>query len=105
MGTTKHHTIIVTGVDEAINRAHDAATSTFKELVSPIIKSKMNGYMSFFIAPDGSKEGWKDSNEYDDKRKNYIAWLEDEINELGNYLDYAEICYSSDIIPNILNHS
>jgi hypothetical protein len=44
--------------------------------VSEIVKSNINGYKSFFVAPDGSKEGWLDSDEGDIQRTALIKFLQ-----------------------------
>jgi len=60
MGFISHHAIIVTsnGYDEAdrkLQEAHDYANKYFGSLTTQIIQSPLNGYKTFFIAPDGSK--------------------------------------------------
>jgi hypothetical protein len=79
MGYMRHHAIICSGPapikDEgapwissiaeyvtSLQRAHDKATAIFGDTVSPIVISPVNGIGSFFIAPDGSNEGWEDSD-------------------------------------------
>ncbi|GIO03407.1 hypothetical protein J5TS2_40750 [Brevibacillus halotolerans] len=79
MGTIKHNAIVVTGADYAMDKlelVYKKAQELFGSLVSPTIESHLNGYHSFFVAPDGSKERWKESNEGDRQRK-----------ELGNFID------------------
>ena len=75
MGYMRHHSIAVTSWKETITEIHEEAKKQFGELVSEIIFSPWNGYKSFFIAPDGSKEGWDESIEYDVKRHNFIKYL------------------------------
>lgn len=107
MGTIAHHAIIVTGSSESIERAREKAVEIFKvdpedhELfnrimghpviagVTNIVASGVNGYDSFMVAPDGSKEGWGLSDEGDKRRKELLDWLEAQ----GRY-DYAEVQYS-----------
>ena len=43
--------------------------------MSAITAPLINGYCSFFIPPDGSKEGWEDSNDMDVKRERFINFL------------------------------
>ncbi len=58
-----HHSIIVSSsIDELFNMAYLKALEIFGDQVSNVVESNANGYRSFFIAPDGSKEGWVESN-------------------------------------------
>lgn len=76
MGIIKHHTIVVTGVESVIKEVHVAAVTLFGSfLVSPIMDSGLNDTCSFFIAPDGSNEGKKESNIYDNKREDFVEYL------------------------------
>lgn len=104
MGTIKHHSIIVTGFDKIqINIVRTKAIELFtienydisdhSNLVSNILFG-MNGYMSFFIAPDGSKEGWSDSDFCDNVRAEFIKWMDD--NQKDICCDYIEIKFGGD---------
>ncbi len=90
MGTMSHDAIIVVGYSKndvmlaqtAVLRL--AATPTdgaqpmqecWSDLVSPLMSSVMNAYASFYIAPDGSKEGWGTSDRGDQFRESVIAEL------------------------------
>lgn len=88
MGYIGHHVMIVVGwEDKRIEPAHAKA----KELgmtVSDVIESPVNGYMSFYVAPDGSKEGWADSEEGDQQRAAFVTWLRE---HPALYLRWAEI--------------
>src|SRR5215213_3203028 len=103
MGYIRHHSIIVTaGNPKDINRAHKAANTilntVFAEhpfgpgegMLSPILTSLVNGYRSFFIAPDGSKEGWSTSELGDKARELIIKKLK----KIG--VDYIEVYYGDD---------
>ncbi len=103
MGTIKHHAIIVTGFDkEAINTVRNKAVELFtienydisdhSNLISNIVFG-MNGYMSFFIGPDGSKEGWNDSDFCDNARIEFTKWMDD---QKETYCDYIEINFGGD---------
>lgn len=101
MGYIRHHSIVVTGISEYIAEARNKAIEIFSGLVSGIIPSICNGYESFFIAPDGSKEGWSDSNEGDLKRDGFIEWL-----ETADGVSYCEFYYGDDEGKSkILRHS
>ncbi len=106
MGYMKHHAIVVTHWETGkVKEAHEKATEIFKsrfkkvfgisdgDLVSPIISGVVNSQDSFFIAPDGSKEGWEDSNAGNDARKEFLDWLQ---NSKDNYCDYVEIEFGGD---------
>ena len=57
----------------------------------------MNSYLSFFIPPDGSKEGWPDSDLGDERRARFIAWLHDqEFEDGGSCLAWAEVQYGDE---------
>jgi len=72
MGTIIHHAIIAT-----------SCTDDFSELVTLvgargdcwISNPGINGYLTFFLAPDGSKEYWPESDIGDDLRNDVVAWL------------------------------
>jgi len=76
MGNHLHHAIIVTSSDRAdLDRAHRHAVETMGSLVGPIIDGSINDYGSFLVAPDGSKEGWNESNQRDVERGALCALL------------------------------
>ena len=86
MGYLAHHAIVVTDWDnQRITAAHIAATAHLNKysdrcselLLSPIIQSLTNHQQSFFIAPDGSKEGWITSDDMDKIRTEIVEYLSD----------------------------
>lgn len=108
MGYIKHHAIVVTGwkgdkVLEAQIKAKEIFLKHFdddpflKETASAVVSDIMlgltNHQSSFFIAPDGSKEGWATSNSGNDARKEFLDWLS---NKSDNYCDYVEIIFGGD---------
>lgn len=98
MGYIRHHAIVVTSWDEKKTKiVHKQAVKVFGNLVSKIIPSLTNGYLTFFIAPDGSKEGWDESNNRDEHRKEFIEFLNTQAYEDGsNQFRYAELYYGDD---------
>lgn len=71
-----HHAIIVVGARDGLVEAYERA----RELgltVSSTVQSPYNVYLSFLVAPDGSKEGWVPSNEADARRLAFLDWLAD----------------------------
>jgi hypothetical protein len=75
MGYIRHHAIVVTGSGNEIQQAHEKAKEIFEHLVSEIVNSEMNSYKSFFVAPDGSKEFWEESNIGDKNRAEFVKYL------------------------------
>tara|TARA_R110000851_G_scaffold147756_1_gene287757 strand:- start:745 stop:1071 length:327 start_codon:yes stop_codon:yes gene_type:complete len=98
MGYIKHHGIAVTSsIDELTKEAHTQAKSIFKERTSEIVNSETNGYKSFFIAPDGSKEGWEESNSVNDQRETFVKWVSEQAHEDGsNSISFCEFFYGED---------
>lgn len=94
MGTMQHHAIVVASCfPEDLVGAHDKASSIFP-WVSPISPEVVNGYRSFFIPPDGSKEWWKASGEGDIRRLHFIDWLTNRVYDDGSGpLDWVEISF------------
>lgn len=91
MGYMRHHCIVVTGYsNETLTEAHKKASEIFPA-VTPIIESRVNGYASFFIPPDGSKEWWIESNNGDIRRETFIKYLQKQ-----NCLDWVELQYADD---------
>ena len=93
MGYMRHHAIIVTCFDENIKSIQSKVKEIFG-FKPTIQKSKMNGYCSLFIRPDGSKEGWEGSNTGDENREAFKKWL-GKTNE-KYYLDWVEVQYGDD---------
>lgn len=89
MGTFQHDAIIVTGGDTEIVPVYEMAKSIFDRrrwgkltpgytnLVTGIARGPSNDQSSFLIAPDGSKEGWENSNDGDDRRDEFVRWLKE----------------------------
>lgn len=99
MGYMRHHAILVTASQDSgrINTAHAKAVEICGELVSPIIKSAINCYGSFFVAPDGSKEGWANSNNGDIRRDAFVEWLNRQRWSDGSTsYSWAEVQYGDD---------
>lgn len=93
MGYIRHDAIIATSFDiRHIQRARDKAQAFGLPAFGPFT-SQMNGYVSIFIPPDGSKEGWEESDKADLARKRWIKWMDDEP-EL--YVDWAQVSFGGD---------
>jgi hypothetical protein len=120
MGYIRHHAIVVTSYasfGSSLEDAHEKAKEIFNTMnhyndsrnnvVSEIVVSPVNGYASFFIAPDGSKEGWEESQDGDTKRELFIRWINEQAYEDGsNSISYAELFYGDDEgHSEIVNHN
>ncbi len=76
MSYFKHHSIIITSFKkDAIEKARIRAMKDFGKLVTPMRESAVNNWYSFAILPDCSKEGWGESNMFDNARDRMHGWL------------------------------
>lgn len=93
MGYIRHHAIVVTAWDA--ERAATAYSTAIRLglTVTPPVTSPVNGYRSFLVVPDGSKEGWEHSEQGDQQRREFIAWL---IVEARGYVEWAEVAFGND---------
>ena len=95
MGYMRHHASIVTtgDYDDALKKAREVAAGIFP-WVSPVSPKAISGYRSFFIPPDGSKEGWGESDAGDEQRDRFVAYmLSTRYTDGSGPLDWAEIQY------------
>lgn len=75
MGYIKHHAIVVTSYSkDDILSAYNEASTIGLQVIGPSATAT-NGYSSILICPDGSKEGWKTSNDGNEKRNIFKEWL------------------------------
>lgn len=80
MGYIKHDAVIATGSDYGDFKV---AMSALKEswgedgeiILGPY--RGINGETTFFMAPDGSKEGWADSDRFDLRREEFVKTARD----------------------------
>jgi hypothetical protein len=93
----RHDAIVVTSSDrDLLKKAYDKAVLCACA-VTDIVASPVNGYATFCVVPDGSKEGWPDSDTGYDARETFIAWLRDNRYEDGSTsLEWAAVSYGSD---------
>ncbi len=93
MGYIKHDSIIVTAWDEKyIKPIHKKAKALLPGLTSALVHGLINGQISFFIAPDGSKEFWNTSDECDEKRQQLVNYIEAK----NTFVDYIAIRFGGD---------
>ena len=102
MGYMCHHAIIVTSWDErSIVAAHKKACELFGNknflgtisYITEITPGAINGYRSFLIPPDGSKEGWEHSYCGDIARNRFTRWLD---SQKDNYCEYVEVQFGDE---------
>lgn len=103
MGYMSHNAIVVTCWDgDRLNALRDelvasAADYKMADLITPIVGPGVNGYCSFLIAPDGSKEGWGASDQGDGFRDAAVAAIERWRYEDGSSpFDYVEVQFGND---------
>lgn len=97
MGRIRHSAIVVTGseLSDAI-AAHSKAVE-LGLIVTPVVPGKNNGYASFMICPDGSKEGWDTSEDFDKKRHEWVKWAVQQIGLVSRvYIDWAYLDFGGD---------
>lgn len=96
MSYVRHHAIMVTGWDkETVETARAEAFRIFDRTaayVSPVTPEAVNRQVSFFIAPDGSKEGRQESNDCDAARAKLLDWLR----ASEGWLSYVEVEFGGD---------
>ncbi len=97
----RHHAIIVTATDcPELKAAHQKAVEIFgKDFVTSLIAGYVNSYESFLIPPDGSKEGWVDSEVGDARRSGFIKWLQSDeacFEDGSSMLSWVEVQYGDD---------
>lgn len=92
MGYICHHAILVTAFGDKVDKAQEKAKEIVgEEVVSEVCHSPINGYRTFLVFPDGSKEGWKESDNYEVKREQFMEWLKED-----GYYDWALIQYGDE---------
>lgn len=114
MGYIKHHSLIVSSWNlEAMEKAHQVVEGILKEygaphsngtaadasaLLTPLAPYIVNGGASFAVLPDGSKEGWGDSDNGDAARDRIAEWLDAQAYDDGsNVYDWVELSFPGDV--------
>ena len=105
MGYSIHHTITVTSWNpDKLHEACAFAVSTGAQVSEPI-ESAINGVWSFFVAPDGSKEGWEESAAGDKRRDQIKTWLRAQAYDDGSTsLRWFEAAHPEDGAPRVIDH-
>lgn len=97
MGYIRHNAIVVTSWRSAdIEAAANYAASIGLLVIGPS-DEVVNGYRTLLVCPDGSKEGWNESNDGDRRRCDFRIWLDKRGHEDGgNPLEWVEVAYGYD---------
>ena len=97
MGYMRHHAIVVTcSYGDHLKKAHAEATRLDMR-PSPVIDSHINGEQSFLVPPDGSKEGWGESSDGDERRNTFVEYMNRQrYGDGSGPLDWAEVMYGDD---------
>lgn len=113
----RHHTLVVTVHDQKLaEKLRLQISDLYKknmeakngfQLISPIVASLIGGYYTFFIAPDGSKEGYDLSDDGDMIRTKVIELLESyKTNDATFPVSYVELFYGDDFLsPQVIRHN
>lgn len=99
MGYMRHHAIVVSSwSSDAITRAHVEAQRIFApQQVSPTVRGVVNEEHTFLVGPDGSKEGWSESDVGDERRSAFREWLDGQREGDGtSRLRWVEVQYGDD---------
>lgn len=95
MGYVRHDAIVLTGSADRLERIRDRAVQHFggsEVCVTELTPAAVNDTASFLIAPDGSKEGWPESDEGDRLRQSFVGWLQTE----APLIDWIEVNFGGD---------
>jgi hypothetical protein len=99
MGYMRDHAILVSSWDsKLIELARKAATEHgLGDLATNIVDGRVDGHRSFAIVPDGSKEGWTESDAADGQRAAFAAWLRKQAYDDGSTcLHWALVQFADD---------
>ena len=98
MGYIRNHAIVVTGTYGGhVYTAHALAVEIFGNAVSSVTPPAVNHSESFFVAPDGSKDGWDESDDGNARRDRFKNWLRSIAYEDGSSpLSWVELYFGGD---------
>lgn len=97
MGYIRHNAIVVTSWNPEAIVAADAEARRLGLTVLGPTAAATNAYRTLLICPDGSYEGWKESDEGDDRREKFREWARTLRYEDGSSpLEWCEIAYGND---------
>lgn len=96
MGIMNHNAVIATTWSsekaDILQKWIEKLTKDEQRFIVRVEETLTNGYHTFIIVPDGSKEGWEDSNNGDRLRELIIMRLsKDNYNDNSSPWDWVEI--------------
>lgn len=99
----KHDAIVVTScMDEWIDRAAAMARELGLQVLGPS-GPLINGYRTFLVCPDGSKEGWVDSDTGDAKREAFLRYLDSvRLADGSSHLEWVSVAYGRDLVDSVI---
>ena len=100
MGRIKHHAIIVTSSDDAKIDKAKVEAERLGLLTTNIVTDNVNGYSTFLVCPDGSKEGWPESDIGDAQRESFLKHI-----KTLSHLEWVEVSYSDDDSEAVITRS
>lgn len=95
MGYIAHHAIAVTASDKGNANTGRQKAESMGLQCTDIVGSNTNGYYSFLIIPDGSKEGWDASDKGNHARKEWCDWARDAYAQ-NVWLDWVLVRFGGD---------
>lgn len=98
MSSVIHHAIVVTSWKEPALVELVALAGKLGATVAGPSAEAINGYRTVVVCPDGSKEGWDDSDNGDAHREKIKSWLNTQRHEDGSsWLEWVEVEYGNDL--------
>jgi len=86
-------------IDELRDLIRDECGARFADLLVGPVNSVINGDRTYVLAPDGSKEGWSDSDIGDQARRLFV----EHFSGVFKYPEIVEVTYGTDVeIPTVL---
>jgi hypothetical protein len=94
-----HHAILITAYsDDRFDELCDAVHRIYgSDCYAESASCQWNGYRHLLIPPDGSKEGWRESDQGDSYRDQVIEWLESKrFDDSGSPYAWVEVQYGDE---------
>jgi len=107
MGYIEHAAVIVTVSDYAnddrdlapgpkVEAFRESLPEEWRALVIGPVRAVVNGYGTYAFLPDGSKEGWRDSDQGDEYRSQFTAIFAFRYEDGSSPFDAVEVRYGGD---------